>query len=117
MTESGRVVKFTTDVIDTNGSKQSTEVVRVGAFNIVADGKYLTYSPETGNVTEIPRQQGEGIQAVPQMFLKLAMRSFIWCLTLGGVLASLVARPNLMERVQQGGIVGYLVLLVHLVLE
>ena len=56
MTESGKVVKFTTDVIDTNGSKQSTEVVRVGSFNIVADGKYLTYSPETGNVTEIPRQ-------------------------------------------------------------
>ena len=51
MTETGKVVKFTTEVIDTNGSKQSTAVVRVGSFNIVADGKYLTYSPETGNVT------------------------------------------------------------------
>ena len=114
MTESGKVVKFTTDVIDTNGSKQSTEVVRVGAFNIVADGKYLTYSPETGNVTEIPRQPegrrytsstsnvfGSGDEKV----------SFGIDPTLGGVLASLVARPNLMERVQQGGIVGYLVLL------
>ena len=114
MTESGKVVKFTTDVIDTNGSKQSTEVVRVGAFNIVADGKYLTYSPETGNVTEIPSQPegrrytsstsnvfGSGDEKV----------SFGIDPTLGGVLASLVARPNLMERVQQGGIVGYLVLL------
>jgi len=56
MTESGKVVKFTTDVIDTNGTKNPIEVVRVGAFNIVADGKYLNYSIETGNVTEIPRQ-------------------------------------------------------------
>ena len=56
MTESGKVVKFSTDVIDTNGTKNTIEVVRVGAFNIVADGKYLNYSVETGNVTEIPRQ-------------------------------------------------------------
>ena len=56
MTESGKVVKFTADVIDTNGAKSPTEVVRVGLFNIVADGKYLNYSPETKNVTEIPRQ-------------------------------------------------------------
>jgi biopolymer transport protein ExbB len=30
--------------------------------------------------------------------------------TLGGVLNSLVARPNLQERVQQGGLVGYLII-------
>jgi biopolymer transport protein ExbB len=63
MTEAGKVVKFTTDVIDTNGSKAPIEVARVGLFNIVADGKYLNYSPETGNVTEIPRQpEGRGVR-------------------------------------------------------
>lgn len=56
MTETGKVVKFTTDVIDTQGSKSQTTVVRVGAFNIVTDGKYLNYEPTTGNVSEIPRQ-------------------------------------------------------------
>ena len=114
MTESGKVVKFTTDVIDTNGSKQSTEVVRVGAFNIVADGKYLTYSPETGNVTEIPRQPEDRryTSSTSNVFEAGDEKvSFGVDPTLGGVLASLVARPNLMERVQQGGIVGYLVLL------
>ena len=30
--------------------------------------------------------------------------------TLGGVLNSLVGRPNLMERIQQGALVGYLIL-------
>ena len=114
MTESGKVVKFTTDVIDTNGSKQSTEVVRVGAFNMVADGKYLTYSPETGNVTEIPRQpEGRRYTSSTSNVFEAGDEkvSFGVDPTLGGVLASLVARPNLMERVQQGGIVGYLVLL------
>ena len=114
MGESGKVVKFTTDVIDTNGSKQSTEVVRVGSFNIVADGKYLTYSPETGNVTEIPRQpEGRRYTSSTSNVFETGDEKVSFGIdpTLGGVLASLVARPNLMERVQQGGIVGYLVLL------
>ena len=117
MTESGKVVKFTADVIDTNGSEAATEVARVGLFNIVADGKYLNYSPETGNVTEIPRQP-EGrryVSSTSDLFngsdTKIA---FGLDPTLGGVLASLVGRPNLIERIQQGGIVGYLVILLGL---
>ncbi len=114
MTEAGKVVKFTTDVIDTNGSKAPIEVARVGLFNIVADGKYLNYSPETGNVTEIPRQP-EGrryVTSTSELFSESDNKiAFGLDPTLGGVLASLVGRPNLIERIQQGGIVGYLVIL------
>ena len=114
MTESGKVVKFTADVIDTNGAKSPTEVVRVGLFNIVADGKYLNYSPETKNVTEIPRQpEGRRFTGSTSELFNPSDEKIAFGLdpTLGGVLASLVARPNLIERVQQGGIVGYLVIL------
>ena len=117
MTESGKVVKFTADVIDTNGAKSPTEVVRVGLFNIVADGKYLNYSPETKNVTEIPRQpEGRRFTGSTSELFDPSNEKIAFGLdpTLGGVLASLVARPNLIERVQQGGIVGYLVILLGL---
>ena len=117
MTESGKVVKFTADVIDTNGAKSPTEVVRVGLFNIVADGKYLNYSPETKNVTEIPRQpEGRRFTGSTSELFDPSDQKIAFGLdpTLGGVLASLVARPNLIERVQQGGIVGYLVILLGL---
>ena len=117
MVESGKVVKFTADVIDTNGAKVPTEVVRVGLFNIVADGKYLNYSPETKNVTEIPRQpEGRRFTGSTSDLFDPSDEKIAFGLdpTLGGVLASLVARPNLVERVQQGGIVGYLVILLGL---
>ena len=117
MVESGKVVKFTADVIDTNGAKVPTEVVRVGLFNIVADGKYLNYSPETKNVTEIPRQpEGRRFTGSTSELFNPSDEKIAFGLdpTLGGVLASLVARPNLIERVQQGGIVGYLVILLGL---
>ena len=39
MAESGKVVKFTTEVIDKNGEKADTEIMRVGVFNLIGDGK------------------------------------------------------------------------------
>ena len=114
MTESAKVVKFTTDVISLTGERESTEVVRVGLFNIVSDGKYLTYRQETGNVTELGRQPEQGryinstediLDADPGEVVRFGVDP-----TLGGVLNSLVGRPNLMERIQQGGLVGYLII-------
>ena len=114
MTESARVVKFTTDVISLTGEREPTEVVRVGLFNIVSDGKYLTYRQETGNVTELGRQPEQGryinstgdiLDADPGEVVRFGVDP-----TLGGVLNSLVGRPNLMERIQQGGLVGYLII-------
>jgi hypothetical protein len=49
MTESGKVVKFSTDVIDIEGGKNSTEVVRVGSF-ISLQMENIFIRPETGNV-------------------------------------------------------------------
>ena len=57
MTESGKVVKFFTDVIDNKGSKISTEVIRVGLFNIVSDGKYLNYN--SGTLNELIKSPNE----------------------------------------------------------
>ena len=114
MTESAKVVRFTTDVISLTGEREPTEVVRVGLFNIVTDGKYLTYRQETGNVTELGRQpeQGRYISSTEDIIRAQSGEVVRFGLdpTLGGVLSSLVGRPNLMERIQQGGLVGYLII-------
>jgi biopolymer transport protein ExbB len=113
MTESGRVVRFTTDVVDLEGTKAPREVVRVGLFNIVTDGKYLKYEPTTGAVSELPRQpeQARFTDSTSTVFDATSGKTkFGFDPTRGGVLNSLVARPNLQERVQQGGLVGYLII-------
>ncbi|MDX1570681.1 MAG: hypothetical protein R3200_09365, partial [Xanthomonadales bacterium] len=56
MTASGEVARFTTEVTAANGEKGQRQVVRVGSFNIVSDGEYLRYVPETDNVVSLPRQ-------------------------------------------------------------
>ena len=114
MTESARVVRFNTEVISLAGEREATEVVRIGLFNIVSDGKYLTYREETGNVTELGRQPEQGrftgstadmLDADSGDVVRFGLDP-----TLGGVLNSLVGRPNLMERIQQGALVGYLII-------
>ncbi len=111
MTESGKVARFATNVIGSDGTESQQDVVRVGLFNLVTDGKYLKY--ENGTVSELPRQpeQSRFIDAAAELFNASGgkVRAGIDP-TLGGVLNSLVARPNLVERVQQGGLVGYLII-------
>jgi biopolymer transport protein ExbB len=66
-----------------------------------------------GVVSELPRQpeQGRFINSTSDLldatdgFVRFGLDP-----TLGGVLSTLVARPNLVERVQQGGLVGYLII-------
>jgi biopolymer transport protein ExbB len=113
MTESGRVVRFTTDVISQDGTKAPREVVRVGLYNIVSDGKYLNYESATRNVSELPRQPEARrfVNSTSALFRATEGKvAFGLDPTLGGVLASLLAKPNLTERVQQGGLVGYLII-------
>ena len=118
MTESGRVVRFTTDVISLDGTQAPTDVVRVGLFNIITDGKYLKYEPSTGNVSELPRQpeQSRFIDSTSDLFEADSGKvRFGIDPTRGGVLNSLVARPNLVERIQQGGTVGYLIIVLGII--
>jgi biopolymer transport protein ExbB len=113
MTESGKIVRFETPVITEDGTEEIMEIARVGLFNIVSDGKYLDFDANTQAVSELPRQpeQGRFTRSTSDLLNSDdALVRFGLDPTLGGVLKSLVARPNLIERIQQGGLVGYLII-------
>jgi biopolymer transport protein ExbB len=52
--EGGKVVRFQAKVQTPDGEEIDTEVVRVGAFTAIADGKYLRYVTETGKLAVLP---------------------------------------------------------------
>ena len=54
MVQQGKVVTFNTPVATASGSKEEQAVTRVGVFNLVGDGKFMTYGK--GGVAELPRQ-------------------------------------------------------------
>lgn len=112
MTESGKVIKFKGSVVTPDGEKAEKEILRVGAFNIVSDGKYLTYQSSTNQIIELPRQpQGKYLGMIEDLEdMKEGHTAFGLDPSRGTILGMLVQAPSLGERVQQGGLVGYVIL-------
>ena len=114
-TELGKVklipnFEFTT----TNGELTVENIARIGAFNLVADGRYLQRNPDTNSVSELQRQPEQGrfvnstsdlLGATPGSFARFGVDP-----TRGVILAAFVDTPNIQERVNQGGIVGYVII-------
>ncbi|MDT8319610.1 MAG: MotA/TolQ/ExbB proton channel family protein [Xanthomonadales bacterium] len=112
MTASSKVVELTTTVVNATGQEEERDIVRVGLFNAVSDGKYLEYVPETGRVVELPRQpQGRYTSRAEDLQeAESGLHAFAIDPTRGQLLALLVQSPSLMERIAQGKIVGYVII-------
>ncbi len=112
MTESGKIVQFKASVVKPDGNKTETTVTRVGAFNLTADGNYLNYQASTNQIIELPRQpQGKYLSMIDDLeSAKEGFENFGLDPSRGTILGMLVQAPSLGERVQQGGLVGYVIL-------
>ena len=111
----GEVVKFTTDVIALDGTVESREVVRVGVFNAVSDGNYLTYASTRGMYEELPSQPARRYTSTTSDVLDAETFPVQFAVDPtgpqgGSYLSSLIAMPGWGERTQQGGVVGYIIL-------
>jgi biopolymer transport protein ExbB len=114
MTESGRVVRLQTEIVQPSGETVQQEVVRVGPFTALAsDGRYLAYLPSQKKLTVLPRQPedlhdvavalGEARSGTVRTAVDPAR---------GALLALRVERPGLVQRIEEGEFVGYVILLV-----
>jgi len=112
MTESGKVVRFTQEIQDENGSREKTEVIRIGTFNILAKGKYLNYSPEAKILAVLARQpESKYLNLVaPFSAMQTGLAPLGIDPTRGVMLSMLIQTPNTQERIEQGGVVGYIIL-------
>ena len=117
MTESARVAEINTTVINANGEEEQRDVVRVGLFNVVSDGKYLEYVPETGRLVELQRQPASRYtgRAAELQSASGGLHGFAVDPTRGQLLALLVQSPSLAERIAQGKEVGYVIIALGIV--
>ncbi len=112
MTEGGRVVRYTAPVVNPDGTESQREVVRVGTFAAVSDGKFLIYPPDTDKLTELKRQpQGRYLSLVDDLEdasegpVRMAIDP-----TRGALLSVIVQAPGIGERINQGSWIGYIIL-------
>jgi biopolymer transport protein ExbB len=118
ITEQGKIVKFTTEYATADGERVTSDVVRVGVFNLVFEDGYLQYDSTTGNVTELQRQPEQSQYTSSAEDIMDSSNGYVGFgldVTRGGILALLVESPTLTERVNQGGIVGYCIIALGIV--
>src|SRR5690606_17054356 len=112
LVESGRVVKFNAVVIKPNGDTTEQEVVRVGVWNLVSNGKYLRYTPEGNKLEELPRQPSSAAtkSAAELQAASSGLTAFFvdpTGPTGGSLLNALIDKETLVEQWHHGGGVGY----------
>ncbi|MCK5872295.1 MAG: MotA/TolQ/ExbB proton channel family protein [Methylococcales bacterium] len=110
MTESGKIVQFS----NADSASGLDKVTRIGNFNAIAKGKYLHYVSETGKLATLSRQPDsdyldmaddlESAQAGELVDVGIDP-------TRGVILSMLVQAPDSSERIKQGGVIGYIILI------
>ena len=116
---SGEVVKFTADVISTDGNVEQRDVVRVGNFNVVSDGQYLSYSPSRGMYSELPSQPAGRYTSSTSDILSEDTFPVQFAADPtgpqgGSLLQSLISMPSTAERMTLGGPVGFIIMTIGL---
>ncbi|HIF50139.1 MAG TPA: MotA/TolQ/ExbB proton channel family protein [Thiotrichaceae bacterium] len=114
MVESGKVVTFKGKIITAAGNEVEQEVTRIGVFNAVSNGQFLRNLPETGKLIEPGRQPGDRFRNMAQDLENATsgIHAFPIDPTRGAMLALLVQKPNMKERIVQGGLIGYVIIIV-----
>lgn len=110
MTLNGQISQFRADVTDASGKPVNREVTRVGVFNAVTADGYLSYDPQLKTLGELGRQP-QAAQLIPD-FLQNPQGVSLFALdpSRGALINLTLENPELLERVQQGGTVGYIII-------
>jgi len=109
----GRVDRFPGEVVLPDGTKQEKSVLRVGPFNAVADGLYLSHVQGRNQFLELPRQpQGRHLRLARDLEKAAPGETGFFALdpSRGAILAHLVQSPTLTERIKQGREIGLIII-------
>lgn len=112
--ESRKVLRFTAPVVQSDGTTREQEVVRIGAYGAVSEGAFLTYSSEGNVFAKALKQPPKRYLASADNFDAAEADSDLVKVmidpTRGQLLSLLTQKPNLKERIRQGGLIGYIIL-------
>jgi len=112
MVESAKVVKFEGEVTAIDGSVHHTTITRVGAHNLLADGKYVVYNADLGLIQELS-QQPDGYQVRPISDFENTTSGVakLYVDPARGVLLNIFTqKATIEERIEAGGIIGYIIM-------
>lgn len=111
----GQVTTFPATVVAPDGSEAGAEVTRVGLFSATAEGKYLRYDPDAQKLITLPRQPEGPFRQIAENVEHAPGGSMVEATidpTRGAIFDLLTEKPTAVERVEQGGSIGYVIIVI-----
>lgn len=116
LVESGRVVQYDDIVGLPSGEQENRTITRIGTFNSIADGDYLSYNGAVGHLQVLPRQPGADVVSRAQALE--SAQSGIYKVGIdptgaqgGSLMANLINFPTPAEQVRQNsGVIGFTII-------
>jgi len=113
MTAQGETKSYKAEIINLDGTVREGDVMRVGPFTAFSDGDFVRYAGE-GRYADLGRQP-------PSRFINAAddladadageISAGVVDPSRGAILNLFLQMPTLLERVNQGGLVGYIIVI------
>ena len=115
MTQQGKIARYPATVLTTDGDEEQREVVRAGVFSVVSEGQYLVWDTDIQKIRELNRQPPTRYLQTVAPYLANTGNGFgVLAIdpSRGSLLTALIDTPSQTERIQQGGAVGYAIILI-----
>ena len=114
--ESGKITTANVDIITQNGESSKADVTIVGEFLAISGDQFLSYDPQTSKFVVLPAQPSSRYTSLAEEFVESSEpQRMVIDPTRGMLLSMLTQKPSLLERVDQGGVIGYIILALGLV--
>lgn len=110
------VKSFDTEVLTADGKLTNLNVLRIGAFSLSSDGKFLKHLIDTNQVEFLPSQPS-GVSKRKLSNLQSAENGMFTVdidPTRGAILEKLIQKKTFFQRIADGGLVGYVIILLGL---
>ena len=126
---SSEIINFNAEILNADGSTSNLDILRLGLFVLASDGDLLKHIPETNQIEKLPSQPSgvdhgglKKLQNSSRVFRSdrpleqtLSERFDVTIdPTRGSLIDKLIQSPSFFERINQGGLVGYFIILLGL---
>jgi len=113
LNQSGKVKSYNTDILTKSGELVNQDVLRIGVFNSVSNGDYLNLVAEQNLLEYLPKQPERSIRrSAKKLQNSDDYREIFIDPTRGSLLTKLIDRDTWLERINAGGFVGYVIIII-----
>jgi biopolymer transport protein ExbB len=114
---SQKITKKNQAVVQLDGKTTQTSVTTIGNWGALSNTGIIQLNTETHQLAQLPKSISDSYTSSIQSFLTSSSQynSIPVDISHGQVFAHLLASPDLWQRIQQGGVIGYIILAIALI--